>query len=145
MEIIIKKFEELTKEELFEIFKLRVEVFIVEQKCAYQEIDDADLVAYHAYIKEEDRIIAYLRVLPKGATFDEVSLGRVITIKRRCGIGTIIVEKGIEIAKEILGAKKIVIEAQTYVKKLYENTGFVVTSKEFLEDGIPHVQMTLEL
>lgn len=87
MELFVKTLHELTPEELFEIYKLRVSVFVVEQKCPYQEVDDADKVAYHVWLKDEDGIQAYLRVLPKGATFDECSIGRVIAVKRRCGLG----------------------------------------------------------
>lgn len=87
MELFVKTLQELTPEELFEIYKLRVSVFVVEQKCPYQEVDDADKVAYHVWMKDEDGIQAYLRVLPKGATFDECSIGRVIAVKRRCGLG----------------------------------------------------------
>ena len=79
------------------------------------------------------------------ATFPEVSIGRVIAVKRRCGLGKQIVAAAIDTAKEKLRADKITIEAQTYVKKLYEDFGFRQTSEEFLEDGIPHVQMQLDL
>ena len=121
MELFVKHFSELTAQELYEIYKLRVSVFVVEQKCCYA------------------------RVLPRGATFPEVSIGRVIAVKRRCGLGKQIVAAAIGTAKEKLHADKITIEAQTYVKKLYENFGFYQTSEEFLEDGIPHVQMQLDL
>ena len=120
-------------------------VFVVEQKCCYQEVDDADENAYHVWLRDEDGIEAYARVLPRGATFPEVSIGRVIAVKRRCGLGKQIVAAAIDTAKEKLHADKITIEAQTYVKKLYENFGFYQTSEEFLEDGIPHVQMQLDL
>lgn len=97
MELFVKTLQELTPEELFEIYKLRVSVFVVEQKCPYQEVDDADKVAYHVWMKDEDGIQAYLRVLPKGATFDECSIGRVIAVKRRCGLGTKILDAGIQV------------------------------------------------
>lgn len=141
MDLIIKHFNELTTKELYDIYKLRVSVFVVEQKCPYQEADEADQVAYHVWLENESRIHAYLRVLPKGAVFDDVSIGRVIAVKRRCGLGSQILAAGIQAAKEKFGAERIVIEAQTYARKLYENAGFVQTSEEFLEDGIPHIQM----
>lgn len=144
MKLIVKHFRELTTEELFEIYKLRVAVFVVEQNCPYQEVDCADLVAYHLYLKDESGLQAYLRVLPKGATHEEVSIGRVISVKRRCGLGTQIVKEGISVAKEKFDAKQIVIEAQTYARKLYENVGFVQSGEEFLEDGIPHIPMTYQ-
>ena len=141
MELICKHFTQLTRDELFEIYKLRVAVFIVEQQCAYPEVDDADRQAYHIWLRDGDGIQAYLRVLPAGATFDTVSIGRVIAVKRRCGLGSRIVAEGIRAAKEKFGARVITIEAQTYAKGLYEKAGFIQSSEEFLEDGIPHIQM----
>ena len=143
MEFTLKKFNELTVDELFEIYKLRVSVFVVEQHCPYQEVDDFDTSALHLCAREDGKVVAYLRILPKGTAFEEVSLGRVISVKRRCGIGTELVQKGIEAAKEQFGAESIVLEAQTYARGLYEKQGFVQVSDEFLEDGIPHIKMRL--
>ena len=145
MELIVKHFSELSAEELFEIYKLRVSVFIVEQSCPYQDIDDADKSAYHVWLRDEDGIEAYARVLPAGVAFPTAAFGRVIAVKRRCGLGTKIVAAAIETARDKLGADMITIEAQVYVRSLYENLGFRQTSEEFLEDGIPHIQMQLEL
>ena len=144
MELVVKHFAELSAEELFEIYKLRVSVFVVEQQCPYQEIDDADRTAYHIWLQDKDGIEAYARVLPKGATFPTTAIGRVIAVKRRCGLGSKIVAAAINTAKEKFAAEKITIEAQVYARKLYENAGFVQTSEEFLEDGIPHIQMQLK-
>ena len=141
MEVSIKHFSELSRDELFDIYKLRVSVFVVEQQCPYQEVDDGDRSAYHVFMKDEEGIQAYLRVLPAGVSFDQVSLGRVIAVKRRRGLGTRIVREGIKAARELLDAREIKIEAQVYAKELYEKIGFVQTSEEFLEDGIPHVEM----
>lgn len=145
MKLIVKRFEELTTQELYEIFRLRVEVFVVEQKCIYQEVDGKDKRAFHVWLEEDGRILAYLRVLDAGVSYDEVSIGRVIAAKRRQGYGSRIVAEGIRVAKEKLGAKAIRIEAQTYARALYEKLGFVQTSEEFLDDGIPHIQMLLEI
>lgn len=141
MDLVVKHFKDLTIEELFEIYKLRVEVFVVEQECMYQEVDDVDKVSYHVYLKDKSGIQGYLRVIPKGQTFDEVSIGRVIAVKRRSGIGSEIVKKGIEVAKDKFEADCIVIEAQTYARKLYDNLGFIQCSEEFLDVGIPHIKM----
>ena len=141
MELICKHFTQLTRDELFQIYKLRVSVFIVEQQCAYPEIDDADQAAYHLWLQDGDGIAAYLRVLPPGTTFDSASIGRVIAVKRRQGLGSRIVAEGIRAARERFGAQTITIEAQTYARALYERAGFVQTSEEFLEDGIPHIRM----
>ena len=109
----------------------------------YQEVDDADKTAYHVWLRDGDGIQAYARVLPCGAAFPKVAIGRVLAVKRRCGLGSRIVAAAIDTAKERLHADTITIEAQTYARKLYENFGFRQTSEEFLEDGIPHIQMQL--
>ena len=144
METVIKKFNQLTVEELYEILKLRAEVFVVEQNCAYQDLDDVDKDAYHVYLKEEGKILAYLRVIDKGKRLDEVSIGRVISLKRRCGLGTKLMAEGVKVAKEKYGAKRIKIGAQCYAKPFYEGCGFRQISGEYLEDGIPHIYMIYE-
>lgn len=145
MELTVKHFSELSAEELFEIYKLRVSVFIVEQRCPYQDVDDADKTAYHLWLRDENGIAAYARLLPPGVTFPTAAIGRVIAVRRRCGLGTRIVDAAINAAREKLSADVITIEAQVYARSLYEKAGFVQTSEEFLEDGIPHVQMQLRL
>ncbi|WP_242954702.1 GNAT family N-acetyltransferase [Desulfitobacterium chlororespirans] len=145
MELIVKRFEELTAEELYEILKIRVAVFVVEQNCPYQEIDGKDKQSFHIYLKDDCGIQAYLRVVDKGVSFNEVSIGRVIAVKRRCGIGSRILSEGVKVAKNRLGAAAIKIEAQTYAKEFYEQQGFKQVSEEFLEDGIPHIQMILDV
>ena len=85
MEIVIKAFQELSLEELYEILKLRSEVFVVEQNCVYQDVDDVDKEAYHVYLHENGKILSYLRVIDKGKRLEEVSLGRVISRTRRKG------------------------------------------------------------
>lgn len=145
MNVIVKHFSELTTEELVEIYKLRVSVFVVEQQCPYQESDDADKEAYHIWLQGEAGMEAYARVLPKGTAFPTVAIGRVIAVKRQRGLGSRIVAAAIDVAKERLGADTITIEAQVYARRLYEKTGFYQTSDEFLEDGIPHIRMQLDL
>lgn len=141
MKTVVKKFDELTNDELFEIFKLRSEVFVVEQKCIYLDIDNADKKAYHIFIKDGDSIEAYLRLLDKDDYFDEVGIGRVISRQRGKGFGKLILEAGKLAAKEKLNADRVKVAAQTYAKGFYEKQGFVQTSEEFLEDGIPHIEM----
>ena len=141
MELRVKHFSALSEQELFGIYKLRVSVFVVEQNCPYQEVDDADEHAYHVWFEDEDGIEAYLRVVEPGVVFPECAIGRVIAVKRRCGLGTKIVSAGLRAAQERYGAEAVRIEAQTYARKLYEGLGFVQTSEEFLEDGIPHIGM----
>ena len=145
MKLNIKTFEELTKKELYEILKLRSEVFVVEQKCCYQDMDDADFGAIHIFYTENGNIQAYLRVLDRGVGSQHVRIGRVISRKRRCGVGTMLVKEGIKAAVEKFGADVIFVEAQCYVKDMYAKLGFVQTSDEFLDVGIPHVKMELKL
>jgi len=145
MELCVKRFDELSTAEMYEIYRLRVAVFVVEQQCPYQEIDAHDKSALHVWLRDENGIQAYLRVLPRGTVFDEVSLGRVLAVHRRRGLGSRIVSEGIRIAKERFGADVIMLEAQTYARGLYEKQGFVCVSDEFIEDGIPHIRMRLEL
>ena len=145
MELYIKHFQELTKEELMEIYRLRIAVFVVEQNCPYQDIDGADQNAYHLYLKDGDGIQAYLRVLPQGVKYPEASIGRVISVKRRCGLATRLLREGIALAKERYGAERLTISAQVYARTLYERVGFVQSSDGKLEDGIPHIQMTMKI
>ena len=143
METVIKHYNELSADELYEILKLRVNVFVVEQNCPYNELDDKDKKAYHVYMRDEDGIFAYLRVLDKGVSYEDVSIGRVISTRRRQGIGTLILKEGIRVAIDKFCADRITISAQLYAKGLYEGVGFVQTSDEYLEDDIPHARMEL--
>ena len=145
MELIVKHFSELSAKELYEIYKLRVSVFIVEQQCPYQDIDQADLVAYHLWLRDENGIEAYARALPPGVTFPTASIGRVISVKRRCGLGGQIVDAAVQVAKKQFQADRITIEAQLYARSLYEKHGFRQISEEFSEDGIPHILMQSDL
>ena len=143
METIIKKYNELTIDELYEILKLRSIVFVVEQNCVYQDIDDIDKRAYHVFMKEKDKpeIRVYLRVFEKDK--DTAQIGRVVTDEnyRRKGYASKLMLKGIEISKNEMKKSKIYLEGQVYAAKLYENLGFKIISDEFLEDGIPHYKM----
>lgn len=139
MNTIIKSFDKLTTEELFHIYKLRVDVFVVEQQCPYHEIDDIDLISYHIYLQNDNSIIlAYCRLYKQENTFH---IGRVIASQKHKGYGTQIMKTAIEFAINNLHADSIIIEAQTYAQKFYEKLGFVQTSEPFEEDGIPHIRM----
>ncbi len=145
MELKVKAFSELSVDELYEILKLRVGVFVVEQKCAYQDIDDVDKEAYHVFYVDDGEIVAYARVLPKGTAFENVGIGRVIAKKRRCGLGTKVVTAAVNVAKEKFGADKIELGAQVYCKSMYEKVGFRQISDVYLEDGIEHVHMIYQI
>ena len=144
MEIMVKSFDELTVEELYEILKLRAEVFVVEQDCVYQDIDDKDKGALHVFLRDGDGIEAYLRVLDKGVAFEDVSIGRVVTKKRKQGFGKMVMEAGMKIAVGMFGADRIKIVAQSYAEGFYRKAGFVTVSEEFMYDGIPHIYMVWE-
>ena len=143
MEIRIRTFDELSKEELYAIVKTRIAVFVVEQNCPYQEIDDTDKEALHVFIQEGEKIEAYLRLFPKEEGV--VQMGRVLAVPHGEGLGRMIVEEAIRVTRERKDIRQIYIEAQTYATGFYEKFGFRICSDEFLEDGIPHVGMVLDL
>lgn len=145
MEIKIKKFSELSLDELYEILRLRADVFVVEQKCPYGDLDGIDQDALHLCLYDEKgKLVAYLRVIPQGRLFKEAALSRVVTRVRRKGYGSLIVQAGIKTAVEQFHADSIRIHAQQYAIPFYEKAGFKVVSEVFLEDGIPHKQMLWE-
>ena len=144
MRLIVKTFGELSTEELYRILRLRVCVFVVEQNCPYMELDDRDQDAIHVWLEDESGIHAYLRIMDRGVESEFVSIGRVVSVKRRCGLGSCVLAEGIQAAKERFHADKIYLEAQVYAKGLYEKQGFRQISEPFLLDGIPHVKMLLD-
>lgn len=143
MNIVIKKFEEFNIYELYEILKIRSEVFVLEQKCAYQDIDGADLDSYHLIGYEDKEICAYLRIPLKGVVYEKTSIGRVVipTKSRGKGHGREIFLKAIDIVINKIGEDEIEISAQLYLQKFYESCGFKTTSMPYLEDGIEHIHM----
>ena len=134
----IKTFEQLTTKELFNIYKLRVDTFVVEQQCPYHEVDDIDLKSHHIYLQQGKDILAYCRLYKQN---DAYHIGRVIAAIKRKGYGTQIMKTAIEFAAQTLQADKIIIEAQIYAQQFYEKLGFITTSKPFDEDGIQHIKM----
>ena len=145
MQLLVKHFTELSAAELYAILRARQDVFVVEQNCPFPEIDGKDLDAYHLWFEENGEILAYARVLDRGVSFETPAVGRVISIRRREGLGSRILSEGIRIAREKYSAEAVMLEAQVYARKLYEKQGFVQVSEEFLDDGIPHIIMRLEL
>lgn len=144
MKQVIKSFSDLTTEELYKIYRLRCEVFIVEQHCHYLDVDDADLVSTHVWLQDFDgEILAYARVVPQGVTFDKASIGRIISRKRRSGLGTQIVNTCIDYIFNDLNQDSIKIEAQAQAQGFYEKLGFVQTSEPFNDAGVMHIEMVL--
>ena len=137
-----KLFRELTLDELYELLRIRSEVFVVEQDCVYQDLDYDDQKAVHLWLTEGDRTVALCRVCPAGSHMEEVSVGRVITTVRGKGYGKMIMIEGIKAAQEYFGARRIDIEAQEYARGFYEQVGFRKSSEPFILDGIPHIKMS---
>ena len=143
MDFKIKTFEDLTTEELYEILKLRNEVFVVEQNCFYQDCDDKDKKAHHLFCEDKGQIVSYLRIYGKNPAKDEFSIGRVAVKQdyRGKGLARKMMNQAIEFIKNDLKTKTISISAQSYLIDFYETFGFTVTSKEYFDAGILHVDM----
>ncbi|MCL4112840.1 UNVERIFIED_CONTAM: hypothetical protein GTU68_005525 [Idotea baltica] len=143
MEVFVKTFEEISKEELYEILQLRSEVFVVEQDCVYQDLDGKDKKALHVLGKKNGRFAAYSRIFRPGDYFSEASIGRVVVKKseRKHSYGQIIMKASIEAIHEIFNESSIHISGQLYLKIFYESLGFKQVGEEYIEDGIPHIAM----
>lgn len=140
-----KHFKDLTTNELYQILQLRNEVFIVEQNCPFQDLDDKDFKCFHllGFDTDSQKILAYTRIVPKGVSYEEASIGRVVTspLARGRGIGKVLMLKSIELLEELYGGLPIKIGAQYYLKKFYESLGFQQVGEIYLEDGIEHILM----
>lgn len=146
MDWFIQRIEELDVKTLYNIIALRVEVFIIEQNCFYQELDYKDFSATHIYSTDEHgQVIAYLRVLDAGVSYDEISIGRVVVSPKHRGLnlGRELMLKGINNVKTKFGDIPIRISAQAYLIDFYKSLGFKSLSEIYLEDDIPHVEMLL--
>ncbi len=145
-EILIKTFEELDLQELYDILKLRSEVFVVEQDCVYQDLDDKDQDSIHVLLYESGDLAAYCRVLAPGLAYDEYSsIGRVVTHPkhRKKGLGVVMMKKAISYCRMQFPGSTIKISAQSYLERFYQSFDFVNTGDFYLEDGIPHQAMIL--
>jgi ElaA protein len=143
LNIVIKSFEELTTQELYSVLQLRSEIFVVEQNCAYQDLDDKDQKALHVLGFKNGNIVAYTRIFKPGDYFVESSIGRVVVAQkeRQHKYGYDIMNASIKAVKDYFNVHKIKIGAQCYLKKFYSNLGFKEIGEEYLEDGIPHIHM----
>lgn len=146
IEFKIKPFNELSTTELYEVLKLRIEVFVVEQNCIYQDIDGKDSKAIHVLGYYNGDLAAYCRIFDSGYYFDEASIGRVIVSPkyRDKKFGHDLMKAAIETVEANFNKKQITISAQMYLQKFYESHGFVKTSEMYLEDDIPHIQMKIQ-
>ncbi|MBF7094789.1 GNAT family N-acetyltransferase [Streptococcus sp. HF-1907] len=139
---IVKPFNQLNTQELFLIYQARTTVFVVEQNCPYQEVDDDDLSAIHVFDLRDGQIAAYCRLIP---TDSQVKLGRVLVSKdfRKDGLGRDLVQKALQVAKQTGFQLPVYAQAQAYLEKFYASFGFKATSEVYLEDDIPHLDMIL--
>lgn len=143
----LKKFDELTNIELYNLLKERTLVFVVEQNCPYLEVDGKDPLSYHLFKEENGEIIAYSRILPTGVSYQEVSIGRVFVKKeyRGQGFAEELLKKGLDFIQNELKETTVKIQAQDYLRQFYNSLGFQAISETYLEDNIPHVDMLLQL
>lgn len=141
-----KSFTELSVDELYDILKLRIDVFVVEQCCFYPDIDDLDRdkQTKHLFSYKDGKIAAYLRVLAKGISYDDyISIGRVIVAPeaRGTGLGDVLIQQGLKICKQDFPGQALKISAQQHLEKFYNKHGFIAISEMYLEDNIPHISM----
>lgn len=146
MSIYIKRFEELTTHQLYDLLKLRFDVFVIEQQCIYDELDNKDQQAIHMFFEEQGKITAYLRLYKTSE--NKASFGRVVVAlsHRKKGLGGQLVEAALQYTREQWPAvNEITIGAQEYLQKFYESYGFQQISTVYLDEGIPHMDMRLVL
>ena len=148
MNFEIKNFSELTVDDMYEIAKSRFEVFVCEQEIIEeQDFDDKDKLCHHVMLKEDVRIVAYSRIVPKGIGYENISIGRVLVLNshRRRGIAQKMMKVALEFIKNNLNENIVVLSAQEYLKEMYSSVGFKVISDVYDEVNIPHVKMKIEL
>jgi len=139
----IKRFKELSIQELYELLQVRSEVFVVEQNCVYQDVDGKDQKAIHVLGYLNNDLAAYCRLFNSGDYFDQASIGRVIVAPKHRDkkLGHELMKAAIDAVQKEFGQTQITISAQLYLQKFYESHGFVQTSEMYLEDDIPHIEM----
>ena len=141
----VKHFKDLTPYELYALLRLRNEVFVVEQNCVFQDADNKDLFCFHLLLYDGKDLVAYARLVPQGLSYEEMSIGRVVTSKlvRGKGAGRELMLLAIKYCREFFGNTPIRIGAQQYAEKFYSSLGFAQTGAAYDEDGIPHIEMIL--
>lgn len=143
----VKAFNDLTASELYDLLRLRSEVFVVEQNCVFLDQDEKDQYCYHLSLFSDGRLAAYSRLVPAGVSYAEASIGRVVTspLFRGTGLGRVLMEQSIQYCEELFGKGDIRIGAQTYALPFYNSLGFVAEGDVYDEDGIEHVEMVYPL
>ena len=145
MKLIVKDFKDLTNKELYEILSSRAEIFQIEQKIHYNDLDRIDYDSYHFFIQKNEKVIAYLRAYYEDDNKERLRIGRVLTRNHGNGIGKELLNDSIDFIKKNIYCKLICMDAQSHAIEFYKKFGFKVTSEEFLEEGVPHVKMELEI
>jgi len=139
----VREFGKFTPEELYELLRLRSEIFVVEQTCIYQDLDGKDKVSLHLMAKDGERIVGCIRLIPQGISYEEPSIGRLVVDEeyRKLGIARTMMERGIQYIEEYWNKTEIRISGQAYLRDFYESLGFRVKEGPYLEDDILHFQM----
>lgn len=140
----VKKFTELNVHELYEVLRLRSEIFVVEQNCVFPDMDNKDQLCEHLSGRRGDALLAYARIVPPGVSYEFASIGRIVVSQNGRGekLGKELLNVAIERVEHVYGLVPIRIGAQLYLKAFYESFGFVQTSDVYPEDGIDHIEMT---
>jgi ElaA protein len=138
-----KSFLQLSGTEVYEILHLRQQVFVVEQNCAYQDADNADQLCWHLCGRDEQGLAAYARLVPPGLKYSEPAIGRVITAPRLrgTGVGKLLMTQSLAHVRARFGTVAVTLSAQSHLRKFYQEFGFADEGQEYLEDGIPHIEM----
>lgn len=144
MNLIVKRFDELTTKELYEILKARAAIFIMEQQINYQDMDNIDYDAYHCFYMEDDKVVAYLRAFNAGEE-NTLQIGRVLTLNHGNGLGKKLMEESIAYLRANTDAQKITMHAQKHAVGFYEKIGFQTIGDEFIEEEVVHITMYLNL
>lgn len=140
-----RKFNELSIDELYNLIKARIDVFVVEQQCPYPELDNYDQLSIHYFLKVNNEVAAYVRILPKNTKYIEASIGRLLVVERYRGKGYAkkIMKNAIQYIKDEWKETEVKIQAQQYLYSFYSSLGFIQVSDVYLEDEIPHINMIL--
>ncbi|MBY4588808.1 GNAT family N-acetyltransferase [Rhizobium redzepovicii] len=139
----LKSVDDLLARELYDLLKMRVDVFVVEQNCAYPELDGKDIDALHLRLLESGELLASARILKPHEPHDPSKIGRVVVSPAHRGkrLGDALMSEAISACERLYPANPIALSAQAHLRRFYEAFGFVGTSAEYLEDGIPHIDM----
>ena len=145
MNFTSKKFSDLTLAELYEIIKSRTEVFLLEQRIICQDLDDVDYKSLHCFFTDKERVRGYLRAFLSDEANGVVTIGRVLTLEHKKGLGTELMKKSFEEIKKNFSCSKIAVHAQKQAVGFYEKMGFQTVSDEFLEEDVWHLTMEKEI